>query len=140
MTISCNKWKYWSKTCTTYSMTVKKFAYCIKAKNQTKRKPSHSRKWLFGLRYSGSFLKISLHVQYSKKKNSDWKKKINHESRLCYKVHVFLEEFEGKCHPNANSGNCPYQYHKQMILHCCSIPLKMPSIPVFLQHIFKHTT
>lgn len=71
MTRSCNKWKYWSKTCTTHSMTVKKFAYCIKAKKQSKRKPSHSRKWLSGLRYSGSFLKISLHVQYSKKKNSD---------------------------------------------------------------------
>lgn len=93
MTRSCNKWKYWSKTCTTYSMTVKKFAYCIKAKNQTKRKPSHSRKWLSGLRYSGSFLKISLHVQYSKKKKFWLKKKINHESRLCYKVHIFLEEF-----------------------------------------------
>lgn len=49
----------------------KKFAYCIKAKKQSKRKPPHSRKWLSGLRYSGSFLKISLHVQYSKKKNSD---------------------------------------------------------------------
>lgn len=72
-------------------MTVKKFAYCIKAKNQTKRKPSHSRKWLSGLINSGIFLKIPLHVQYSKKKKL--KKKINHESRLCYKVHVFLEEF-----------------------------------------------
>lgn len=37
MTISCNKWKYWSKTCTTYSITVKKFAYCIK-NQKTKQK------------------------------------------------------------------------------------------------------
>lgn len=57
------------------------------------RKAIPLKKWLSGLRYSGSFLKISLHVQYSKKKNSDWKKKLNYESRLCYKVHIFLEEF-----------------------------------------------
>lgn len=37
MTRSCNKWKHWSKTCTTYSKTVKKFANCIK-NQKTKQK------------------------------------------------------------------------------------------------------